>query len=181
MEKTIDVKEIFSGKILKLQVEEVELPNGRRSTREIVRHPGAVGIIPFLDDDTVVMVKQYRKPVEDYLIEIPAGKLEEGEDPLECAKRELEEETGYRASLWEYLGFIYTSPGFSDEKIHIYRARYLFRSGDSKTDEDEFLDVIQMKLEDVEKKIATGEIVDSKTLSAFHLNSLKRFDRMNDK
>ena len=181
MEKTLSVKDIFSGRILKLQVEEVELPNGRKSTREIVRHPGAVGVIPFVDDETVVMVKQYRKPVEEYLIEIPAGKLERDENPLECAKRELEEETGYRANLWEYLGFIYTSPGFSDEKIHIYRARYLVKSGNLDKDEDEFLDLVYLKLDEVEGEILSGRIVDSKTLSAFYLNRLKPFVEKTDK
>lgn len=165
-EKTMKTNKIFSGKILNLRVDEVELPNGHRSTREIVEHPGAVAILPVLVDGNILMVKQYRKPVEEFLLEIPAGKLDVGEEPLECAKRELEEETGYKARNWKYMGYIYTTPGFSNEKIHLYLAEALEKTAQN-TDEDEFIEVVDLPETEVLEMIRQGQIVDSKTICAF--------------
>jgi len=165
-EKTLKTDKIFSGKILNLRIDEVELPNGKISTREIVEHSGAVAILPVFENGDILMVKQYRKPVEEVLLEIPAGKLEINENPLECAKRELEEETGYKARNWEYMGYIYTTPGFSNEKIHLYVAENLEKTVQS-TDEDEFIEVIRLPESEILEMISQGKIVDSKTICAF--------------
>jgi ADP-ribose pyrophosphatase len=116
-EKTIHTEKIFSGKIVTLEVQEVELPNGKTSKREIIKHPGAVAVLAVTNENKLVMVEQYRKPLERAIVEIPAGKLEKGEEPAVCARRELEEETGYECESLELLVSFYTSPGFADEFI----------------------------------------------------------------
>ena len=121
-EKKIGSRQIFDGKIVKLFVDDVELPNGQRAIREIVRHPGAVCVIPITDEGDVVMVRQFRYPFGEVLLEIPAGKLEPGEDPYEAALRELEEESGAVAKKVEHLGEIYTTVAIFDEKIQLYIA-----------------------------------------------------------
>src|SRR5690625_5071332 len=119
-EKTIATKPIFNGNIIDVQVDKVELPDGKTSTREIVKHPGAVAVIPVTNDGKIIFVEQYRKPLERSLIEIPAGKIEENEAPDVTAVRELEEETGYTTDALEHITSFYTSPGFADEIIHLY-------------------------------------------------------------
>lgn len=178
-EKTIKTTRIFSGKILNLRVDEVRLQNGRTSTREIVEHPGAVAILPVLKDGSVLLVKQYRKPIEEYLLEVPAGKLEVGEELLECAKRELEEETGYSAKDWKYLGYIYTTPGFSNEKIHLYLAENLEKTTQN-TDEDEFIEVVKLPEKKVIEMISKGEITDSKTICIFFRKKLLKLQTGGD-
>ncbi|GAF66736.1 putative phosphohydrolase [Bacillus sp. TS-2] len=165
IEKTISKKEIYKGKIINLQLEEVQLPNGNTSSREIVKHPGAVGVIALTKDYKIIMVRQYRKALEKILIEIPAGKLDAGEKPIDCAKRELEEETGYHATSLEYIVSFYTSPGFADEKIYLYFAEHL-TTGVKKPDEDEFLDLLEVSLEEAEQMIENEEIHDAKTIYA---------------
>ena len=155
---------IFKGKILKVKVDKVKLPNGKESTREVVEHPGAVVVVPMIGDK-VIMVEQYRYPIGRTLLELPAGKLDPGETPEECARRELEEETGYRAGRITYLGKIYTSPGFSSEIVHIFLAEDL-KEGANKTDEDEFLDVVKKDFKNVVKECLEGKIEDAKTVVA---------------
>ena len=121
-EKTIDTKEIFTGKIVKLRVDTVSLPDGKLSTREVVEHSGAVAVVAMDKDNNIILVRQYRKAVESLLIEIPAGTLEKDEEPLLCAQRELREETGFTAQNWEEILSYYSAPGFSDEKLHLYYA-----------------------------------------------------------
>jgi ADP-ribose pyrophosphatase len=162
-EKTIDTQTIFEGKVITLTVQTVELPNGKQATREVVLHPGAVTVLAITDEDKILLVRQYRKPTEAVLLEIPAGKLEKGEDPLESAKRELEEETGYTAREWKHLSTFYTSPGFANEIMHAYVATGLTKTVQN-LDEDEFLDVLELTAEEAEAKIASGEIADAKTL-----------------
>lgn len=163
IEKTISSKRIHEGKILNLRVDEVLLPNDKTSLREIVEHNGAVAIVAVTDDNKILMVRQYRKAVEKVLIEIPAGKLEKGEAPYDCAKRELIEETGFRAHQLEEVMEIVTSPGFCTEKIHLFVAKNL--SADYlDNDEDEFIDIITMDLDEALEKIVSREIVDSKTI-----------------
>lgn len=165
MERTISSKEIFKGVLLHVLKDEVELENGVHSTREFVLHPGAVAVVPITDDGKVVLVEQYRYPIKQKLLEIPAGKFDKpGEDALECAKRELEEETGYTASEYVYLGYIHTTPGFSNEVIHIYLARKL-EKGRMSPDEDEILKVHVEDFQEVLKKCISGEITDAKTLA----------------
>lgn len=161
----------FSGRLLKVNIDTVTLPNGNKTTREIINHPGAVAVVPILDDGSIVFVKQYRYPIDTVLYEIPAGKLDVGEDPDVCAVRELSEETGYTASKWQKLTSIVTTPGFTDEVIHLYAASGLEKHAQH-TDEDEFIDVVTLKPEQVKKMVLNGEIYDSKTLSALYLLEL---------
>jgi ADP-ribose pyrophosphatase len=167
-EKTIASKSIFDGKIIRLQVDEVELPNGNTSTREIVKHPGAVAVLAVTEENKLVLVRQYRKPLEKTILEIPAGKLEPGEDPMECARRELEEETGYRAESLHPLVSFYTSPGFADEIIHIYEARGL-KAGEAHADPDEFVEVVELEMEEAFDRLKNEEIHDAKTVTALYI------------
>lgn len=164
-EKTINTEYIYKGKILNLKIEDVELPNGKTSKREIVEHPGAVAILAFKDKDTLILVEQFRKPLNMSILEIPAGKLEAGENPELCAIRELEEETGYKSKELKYLGKIATTPGFSDEYIHIFKAISLYE-GNIGGDEDEFINLHEYKIEEIKEMIKNGEIIDGKTIAA---------------
>ncbi len=165
-EKTITSEIKFEGKIINLRIEDVELPNGEVGYREFVDHPGGVGIVAITDENKMLMVKQYRKAVEKELLEIPAGKLEKGEDPLECGRRELEEETGYRAKELVYLGYLYPSPGFANETTHLYLAWDL-EKGKINPDEDEFLDIFEISTEEIYSLIMKNEINDAKTIIGF--------------
>jgi ADP-ribose pyrophosphatase len=164
-EKTLSTEHIYQGRIINLQVDQVQLPNGEVSNREIVKHPGAVAIIAVTADKKLVLVRQFRKALEKTIYEIPAGKLELGEEPLLSAKRELQEETGYRAEEWEKIVGFYTSPGFADEYIHLFAANKL-TSGEISLDEDEFVERVELSIEECQAKIASGEICDAKTIYA---------------
>ncbi|NMM61352.1 NUDIX hydrolase [Clostridium sp. P21] len=166
-EKTIENKNIYKGKIIELNLKTVELPNGKKAKREIVNHPGGVAVIAYKDKDTILIVEQFRKPLEQNLLEFPAGKIEKGEDPKVCGIRELEEETGYKAKKFNYLGKIVTSPGFCDEYIYIYKAEDLYKGNMGLEDEDEFINVKEFKIDKVKEMIKKGEIIDAKTISAF--------------
>ena len=161
-EKKLSSRQIFDGVVVKLFVDEVELPNGEKSVREIVRHPGAVSVVPVDNDGNVIMVRQYRYAFGQVLLEIPAGKLEKGEEPLPAAMRELEEETGTVAGKMEYLGELYTTVAIFDEKIHMYLATDLTYK-DAHPDQDEFLEVKKVPLDTLVKMVMNGEIKDSKT------------------
>ena len=166
-EKTLSSQKIFTGKVISLQVDEVELPDGKTSKREIIKHPGAVAVIAITDDRKIVMVEQYRKAMERSLVEIPAGKLEPGEEPLKTAKRELEEETGYVCERMEHVISFYTSPGFADELVHVYVAHQLSKKEDAASlDEDEFVEVIELTLEEAQQYIEEEKIYDAKTAYA---------------
>jgi ADP-ribose pyrophosphatase len=171
-EPTISTKQIFEGKVISLQVDEVELQNGTKGTREIVKHPGAVAVIAIVDGKLLV-VEQYRKPLERFQVEIPAGKLDRGEDPADAARRELREETGYSCETVKLLHSMATSPGFADEVIHIYLADGL-HSGEAQPDEDEFLNVEALTMEEAERYAAEGRICDAKTLLALYAWKLNR-------
>jgi ADP-ribose pyrophosphatase len=166
-EKTLEVKNIYNGKIIDVNVHTVELPNGRKSSREIVNHSGGVAIIAYKDKDTILLVEQFRKPIEKVILELPAGKIEKDEDIELCGIRELEEETGYKAKEFSYLGKMVTSPGFCNEYIYIYKAENLYKGKDNLADEDEFINVREMKIEKIKEMIKSGEIIDAKTISAF--------------
>ena len=161
-EKRLTSKQIFDGKVVKLFVDTVELPDGKEAIREIVRHPGAVCVIPVTPEGEVIMVKQYRYAFEQIMLEIPAGKLEPGEDPLEAVKRELEEESGVVANNIEYMGEIFTTVAIFDEKIHAYLATDLVYKN-AHPDEDEFLEVEKIPLSTLVDMVMNGEIKDSKT------------------
>lgn len=164
-EKTISSQQIFAGRIINVKVDTVKLPDGTTSTREIVAHAGAVAVIPVDQDGSVWLVRQYRKPVEKVLLEIPAGTMEPGENPQDCAVRELEEETGLSAAVWEPILSYYSAPGFCDEQLHLYLARDL-KTGTSHTDRDEFVEVVKMSLDDAYQAIFSGEIIDGKSIIA---------------
>lgn len=171
-EKTIKTEEIFSGKIISLEVQDVELPNGKTSKREIIKHPGAVAVIALTDDNKIVMVEQYRKALERTLVEIPAGKLEKGEDPKLCAMRELEEETGYESETLDWLISFYTSPGFADELVHLYVAKGLKKKENAAgLDEDEFVELVELTLDQAMEYIKEQKIYDAKT--AYAVNYLQ--------
>ncbi|GAA0481628.1 ADP-ribose pyrophosphatase [Salinibacillus aidingensis] len=172
-EKTIGSKTIFEGKIIDIFHEDVKLPNGKTSKREIVKHPGAVAVIPITKENKLVMVEQFRKPLERSLVEIPAGKLEKGEDPEKSAIRELEEETGYRTPQLSHVTSFYTSPGFSDELIHIYLARELEKvENPASPDEDEFVELMECTLEEANRLVEEQRIFDAKTAYAItYLNA----------
>lgn len=173
-EKTLSSEKIFTGKVISLQVDEVELPNGKTSKREIIKHPGAVAIIALTVENKIVMVEQYRKAMERSIVEIPAGKLEKGEEPLECAKRELEEETGYECEKMEHLISFYTSPGFADELVHVFLAQNITQKENAAgLDEDEFVEVLELTLEEAERYIKEGKIYDAKTAYAVQYLQLK--------
>jgi ADP-ribose pyrophosphatase len=162
-EKLVDVKTIYEGGIIKVRVDTIESQNGNLSTREIVEHPGGVGIVALTPEGKVCMVRQYRRPFDDFLLEIPAGKLNWGEDHFGCAVRELEEETGYTANKYHYLGQFYPTPGFCTEIIHIYIATDLTK-GQAHPDEDEFLELEEYTLDELSAMIMRGEIIDAKTV-----------------
>ncbi|MGJ0846685.1 NUDIX hydrolase [Tissierella praeacuta] len=162
-EKTMKSDKLYEGKLLNLRVDTVEIPDKKYSKREIVEHPGGVAIIPITNDNSIVLVKQYRKAIERFLLEIPAGKLEINEEPRETAIRELKEETGFEAKKLEYLLEFYTSPGFSNEKIYLFLATDLIE-GESNPDVGEFIDIEEHSIDDLVKMVERGEIVDSKTI-----------------
>ncbi|SEP70858.1 ADP-ribose pyrophosphatase [Piscibacillus halophilus] len=168
-EKTITSESIYKGKIIDVRVDDVELPNGQSSKRELIDHPGAVAIIAITDENKIVMVEQYRKALEKSIIEIPAGKLEPGEKPEITAKRELEEETGYQADTLDYVVSYYTSPGFANEIIYVYEARGLMKVEDAlEGDDDEFVELMEVTLDEALQLIKEQRIHDAKTIHAIY-------------
>lgn len=161
-EITVNSEKVFEGKIINLRIDTVECPNKKYAKREIVEHKGAVGIVA-IDNNEIILVKQYRKAVEDFLYEIPAGKIELNEEPLNCANRELIEETGLCPNRIEKLTEFYTSPGFCNEKIYLYKATDL-KQVNNNLDEDEFIDVVRVSLEEAKTMIKDHKIIDAKTI-----------------
>lgn len=178
-EKTLSRETIFNGVLVHLEREEVLLPNGKTSIREIIRHPGAVAMIPITKDDKIVLVRQFRKPLDRTVVEIPAGKLENDDtDPLAAAQRELEEETHYHAEKWQELVTMYPTPAYLDEKFTLYLAEDLSKIEDPRAqDEDEFVEVLECTFEEAQHLKETGEICDAKTLYALLLWELHRLER----
>lgn len=168
-EKTIQRKEIFKGKIIEVVLDDVALPMGGEAKRELIFHHGGVGIIPITKENKMIMVKQFRKPLEKVVLEIPAGKIDpgEGQQPEKTARRELEEETGYRAEKLEYVTEMYLSPGFSNEKLYIYLGQQLEKVENPRPqDDDEVLELYELTLEEAHQAITDGLICDAKTIYA---------------
>jgi ADP-ribose pyrophosphatase len=163
-----NLRSIYKGKIIQLNLEPVRLPNGHVTELEIVHHPGASAVVPFLDRDHVILIRQYRHATGKYLYEIPAGKLMKHESPLSCARRELEEEIGYRARQFKKLISAYTSPGFCNELIHIYMATDLSKTQQS-LESCEVLKVIKLPVHKVQAMICSGKIQDAKSIIGLQL------------
>jgi len=169
-EKTLGSRRIFEGRVVNLRVDTVELPNGRVTSREVVEHRGAVAIVPMLDHEKLVLVRQFRQPVGGTLLEIPAGTLDEGEDPCECARRELVEEIGYFPEKLTEMFHSYLSPGYSTEMLHTFLAEDLTKATANR-DSDEFLEVVTVSLRDAIEMIRSGEIADAKSICGILLAS----------
>ena len=150
---------IYKGRVVDFSVEEVRLPNGRTVSLEMVRHPGAAAVVPLRGDGRVVLIRQHRHAAGGTIYEIPAGRLDPGESPVECAKRELAEEAGCRAARWDSLGMIWTTPGFTDEKIHLFLARGL-ETAPRAPEHDEIIEVEERPMEEAIGMIRRGEIND---------------------
>ena len=163
-ETQLDTKLVYDGKMLKVRVDTVRLPDGKTAQREYIMHSGAVVIIPLLDDNTLIMERQFRYPHRRHFIELPAGKIEPGEDPLATAHRELVEECGYKAASWRHLATVHPCIGYSDERFELYLARQLTAVGRA-LDDGEFLEVIPMAIEEVVRQIKDGLITDVKVLA----------------
>ncbi len=156
-------KNIYNGRVITLNIDTVTLPNGLTVDLEMVRHPGAAAIVPLKEDGTVILIKQFRHAAGGFIYEIPAGKLHPGEDPRDCALRELEEEIGYRAGTLELISSIFTAPGFTDEVIHVYKATGMTQ-GRQQLDRDEVLEIVELPLADALAMIRAGTIRDAKTM-----------------
>lgn len=161
-------KKVYEGRIFDFVSESITLPNGSNADMAFIRHPGSTAIVPLLDANTVVMELQYRHPAGDYLLEIPAGTMEPGESPLDCAKRELEEETGLKASELIKLGKIHIIPAYSDEEIHVYLARGLTPSRQN-LDDDEIIEVVNCPIDEALQMIADGKITDALTILSIQM------------
>ncbi len=163
IEKTLASDMVFDGNFLKVSRDRVGLPDGREATREFIRHPGAVMIVPLFDDGSLLLERQYRYPMGRVMLEFPAGKLDPNESPLACGQRELLEETGYSAREWAYAGVLHNAIAYSDEGIHIFFARGL-QAGEQHLDEGEFLDLVSHTPAELDAMAASGALTDAKTL-----------------
>ncbi len=172
IEKTLSTERVFSGRLLTLDVLEVELEPGVRARREVVRHPGAAAVLARAPDGRFVFVRQFRKPVERELVEIIAGCLERGETPAQCAAREVLEETGYTVRSLSPLGTLYPTPGYTDEIIHLFRAELAPAPAAQRTDRDERIVLERLTPEAFEQQVRDGAITDGKTLAAWALHKI---------
>ena len=165
-EKTLNSEYIFKGKIINVRKDEVELPDGKKASREVVEHRGGVCVLPMTQKGEVIMVRQFRYPYKEELLEIPAGKRDSYEEiPLECGKRELKEETGAQSDNFVFLGEFYPTPGYMNEVIYMFYADNL-SYGDTNPDDDEFLDIVKIPFDKAVEMVLSGEIKDGKTQSA---------------
>ena len=171
-ESRIDGGVVYDGSFLKVQRDHVRLPDGNSAVREYIRHPGAVVILPLFEDGSVLLERQFRYPLDQVFIEFPAGKIDPNEDSLLCAKRELQEETGYTARDWQFVCTIHNAIAYSDEHLDIYLARGLME-GESKLDDEEFLETVKLPFQQMMDLVRTGKITDVKTIiGAFWLDKI---------
>lgn len=163
-ERTLHTESVYKGRVVNLRVDTVELPSGRKTKREIVEHGQCVAIVAIDAQENVILVRQFRKPVEGSLLEVPAGGVDPGEEPSDCARRELAEETGYSTQNLTYLGGFYTSPGFCTEYMHLFLATGL-EPGEQAPEADETIEVIHIPLVKIPELITSGEICDAKSIT----------------
>ena len=162
-------KQLYKGKLLSLKLKNVSLPNGHQAALEVVKHPGAALTVPFVSKNKIILLRQFRPVIETYLYELPAGTLKKGERPLDCARREIKEETGYSASRFTYLGAIFPVPGYSTEQIHLYRAEGLKRCRGYSCDNDECIESAIVDRPGIKKLFNQRKIQDAKTICALAL------------
>ena len=166
--KIKQTEKIFSGHVFDIEVDRIEYESGNNSRRETVIHPGGAVIVAVKPNGKIILVKQFRHPFKDFIYELPAGKLDKNEDPLNCAKRELIEETGYRAENMSKLGKIYTSPGYCSEILHIYLAENLKLGKHAREEGEEDMELLDFSIDEIEAMILSGKIVDAKTISGIY-------------
>lgn len=164
---------IYKGKVFDLHVDEIEYHSGNRGVREVAEHPGGSVVVALTKDYKILMVHQFRYPLQKFVIELPAGKLDKDEDPLHCAIRELEEETGYKANRIEKLGSICTTPGFCTEMLHIYFAQDLIEGSHNREEGEYGMNIHEYTLKEIDEMISHGDIFDAKTLSGIYLAKLR--------
>ena len=167
-EPTIATRSVFQGRILDVRVDTIRLPNGRETTREIVDHAPSICVVPVDDDNNVLLVRQYRKPTESFLLEVPAGGIEEGEEPEESTRRELQEEIGHTAAELKELTAFWLAPGWASEYMYAFLATDLTPAVPD-SDEDEFIEVVKVPMSDIPDRIASGEIQDAKSVASLLL------------
>ena len=172
--KVLKSEILYKGKVFDHQVDKIEYESGNKGIREIAIHPGGAVVVPIKDDGKIILVKQFRYPFQKTLIELPAGKLDKGEDPLICATRELEEETGYKAKEIKKLGEIYTAPGYCTEILHIYSAKGLTTGNHNREEGEHGMEILELTLNELENMISKGKITDAKTIvGIYYLKNLK--------
>jgi len=168
LERHISGEVVYSGKLLQVRRDKVGLPDGSEAVREFINHPGAVVILALLDNGKLLFERQYRYPVSQVVLELPAGKIDAGEDPLVTARRELLEETGHAADDWNYLGLMHPGVGYSNEHIDIYLARKVRRVGPAQLDVGEFIELFELTPDEARNAVLQGEITDVKTITALY-------------
>jgi len=168
IESEVSSETVFEGALLHVRKDVVRLPNGKQSIREYIRHPGAVVVLALLDNGNLLFERQFRYPLRRVFLELPAGKIDAGEDILLTAQRELLEETGYVAREWQHLGVMHPCIGYSDERIEIFVARGLHLTGEKQLDHNEFLDVLELSAEEARAAVLDGGITDAKTITALY-------------
>lgn len=166
-ERSLESERVFDGRLLQVWRDRVLLPNGAEGGREYIRHPGAVVVVAVLPDGGILLERQFRYPLRRSFVELPAGKIDAGEDIFDCARRELREETGYVAADWQHVGVIHPCIGYSDERIEVFLARNLNHVGHC-WDEGEFLEIFALSVDEIEEAVHEGNITDAKTIAAFY-------------